>query len=148
MGNQTIKIVLSVVVLGGALAWLLAGSLANPDSLTYFHGADAVLAKADELKGQRIRMGGHVVKGSIMQKPGTLEYQFQVKPIPKMVKHPENRDSVVTVRYEGVVPDTFKDDAEVIVTGMLGPNQLFTGSQLMAKCPSKYEAGEKNAGEY
>ncbi|MBX2813362.1 MAG: cytochrome c maturation protein CcmE [Myxococcales bacterium] len=148
MGSQTVKIVLSVIVLGGAVAWLVADTLAEPEVLTYFHGADVVLAKADEMRGQRIRMGGHVVKGSILQKPGTLEYQFQVKPVAAMVKHPDFIDSSVPVRYEGIVPDTFKDDAEVIVTGVLGSDNLFKGSELIAKCPSKYEAAEKNEGTY
>lgn len=148
MGNQTLKIVLSVALLGGALSWLVADTLATPEVLTYFHGADVVLAKPDEMRGQRIRMGGHVVEGSIFQKPGTLQYQFQVAPVPSMAKHPEFLDRSVTVRYEGVVPDTFKDDAEVIVTGVLQPDGRFVGSELLAKCPSKYEADAKNSGEY
>ena len=148
MGNTTIKIAVSVVLLGGALAWLMADTLAEPEVLTYFHGADVVLAKSDDFRGQRIRLGGHVVKGSILQKPGTLEYQFRVKPVPEMAKHPEYLDDAVTVRYEGIVPDTFKDDAEVIVTGILGEDELFRGSELVAKCPSKYEAEKKNQGSY
>lgn len=148
MGNQTIKIVLSLVLLGGALGWLVADTLAEPEVLTYFHGADVVLAKMDEMQGQRIRMGGHVVKGSILQKPGTLEYQFQVKPVAGMAKHPEHLEDALTVRYTGIVPDTFKDEAEVIVTGVLGADHLFRGSDLVAKCPSKYEAAEKNDGSY
>ena len=65
-----------------------------------------------------------------------------------MAKHPEYLDDAVTVRYEGIVPDTFKDDAEVIVTGILGQDELFRGSELVAKCPSKYEAEKKNQGSY
>ncbi|MEL6187069.1 MAG: cytochrome c maturation protein CcmE [Myxococcota bacterium] len=148
MGNQTIKIVLSLLLLGAALSWLVVDTLAEPEVLTYFHGADVVLAKADELRGQRIRMGGHVVQGSILQKPGTLEYQFQVKPVAGMAKHPEHLEESVTVRYTGIVPDTFKDDAEVIVTGILDADGRFQGSDLVAKCPSKYEAAEKNDGSY
>lgn len=148
MGSQTIKIALSVALIAGAVSWLMADTLARDEVLTYFHGADAVLAKADDLEGKRIRLGGHVVKGSILQKPGTLEYQFQVKPVREMLKYPEQADGAVTVRYEGIVPDTFKDDAEVIVTGVLGDDRLFRGSELVAKCPSKYEAEEKNRGTY
>lgn len=148
MGNQTIKIVLSVILLGGAIAYLVADTLAKDNVLTYFHGADVVLAKSDEMRGQRIRMGGHVVKDSILQKPGTLEYQFEVKPVPGMSKHPEYNEKSVTVRFNGIVPDTFKDDAEVIVTGILNDKDVFQGSELIAKCPSKYEAEEKNKGTY
>ncbi len=65
-----------------------------------------------------------------------------------MVKHPEAADKTVTVRYTGIVPDNFKDDAEVIVTGTLGSDGVFTGTEVLAKCPSKYEAEEKNNGTY
>ncbi len=148
MASQNIKIGLSVALLGGALTWLLADTLSKPEVLTYFYGADVVIARADELQGKRIRLGGHVVKGSILQKPGTLQYQFLVKPVAGMLKHAERANETVTVRYEGIVPDTFKDDAEVIVTGVLDPSGLFTGSELVAKCPSKYEAADKNEGTY
>jgi cytochrome c-type biogenesis protein CcmE len=148
MGNQTVKMVFSVLVLGGALAWLFADTLGDPEVLTYFHGADVVIERDDELRGQRIRLGGHVVEGSIQQKPGTLQYQFRVKPVPEMMKYPKHVDASVLVRYDGVVPDTFKDDAEVIVTGILGDDGVFRGSELVAKCPSKYEAAEKNEGTY
>lgn len=148
MRSPAIKTAIAVVLLGGAFTWLVADSLTSSDTLTYFHGADAVLAKPDEMRGKRVRMGGHVTKGSVFQKPGTLEYQFQVEPVPQMVKYPEHAEGKITVRYTGIVPDTFKDDAEVIVTGVLQPDGSFLGSELVAKCPSKYEAAEKNEGTY
>jgi cytochrome c-type biogenesis protein CcmE len=36
------------------------------------------------------------------------------------------------------VPDTFLDDAEVVVTGRLTP-EGFMATEMTAKCPSKYE---------
>jgi cytochrome c-type biogenesis protein CcmE len=149
MPRQTLKILLSVLVISGAGAYLLADTLfADPEALTYFHTADEVLTRPAEFGGKRIRMGGHVEKGSILQRKGTLEYRFEVKPIAGMLKHPEARDRTVTVTYSGVVPDTFKDDAEVIVTGQLGSDGVFAAQDLVAKCPSKYEAAEKNAKAY
>ena len=152
MSGQTIKIIASVIVIGGAATYLLADTLmADPDALTYFHTADEVLVNPDQFKGQKIRVGGYVQKGSILQKPGTLEYQFEVMPIdkPGMLKHPEVKDQTITVRYTGIVPDTFKDDAEVIVAGNLVPaGDMFVAQELVAKCPSKYEAEEKSAGTY
>jgi cytochrome c-type biogenesis protein CcmE len=39
-----------------------------------------------------------------------------------------------------VVPDTFKDDAEVVLTGKLTPTGFAVAPNgVMAKCPSKYE---------
>lgn len=45
---------------------------------------------------------------------------------------------VVWVEYKGVVPDTFKPGAEVIVEGGMGQDS-FLAKSLMTKCPSKYE---------
>ena len=50
------------------------------------------------------------------------------------------------VRYHGIIPDTFVDDADVVVEGALGADGTFAAHTLLAKCPSKYEAAEK-AGE-
>jgi cytochrome c-type biogenesis protein CcmE len=147
--SQTVKIVASIVLIGGAATYLLADTLfADDEALTYFHPVDAVLYQKAELTGKKIRMGGHVEKGSIFQKKGSLNYQFSVKPVLGMIKHPELAQSTVTVRYDGVVPDTFKDDAEVIVTGTLGSDGVFQATDLLAKCPSKYEAADKTNGTY
>ena len=149
MAGQTVKIAISGVVIFGAVAFLLADSLvADPEALTYFHPADEVMAKPSEFHSKRIRMGGHVTKGSIFNKQGTLEYQFDVQPVPGMMKHPEMAGKTITVRYTGIVPDTFKDDAEVIVTGSVDSQGVFQANDLLAKCPSKYEAEEKNKGTY
>ncbi|MEQ8274518.1 MAG: cytochrome c maturation protein CcmE [Deltaproteobacteria bacterium] len=148
MASLPLKIAASLIVVGGPLYMAADMLQADPESLTYFHGADVVMAKQGEFVGKRIKMGGHVAKGTIFQKGGTLEYQFDVQPVPQMLKHPEQMGKTITVRYTGVVPDTFKDDAEVIVTGSLARDGVFEAQELLAKCPSKYEAAEKNKGTY
>lgn len=140
MSSQVFKIILSVLVIGGAGLYLLADTLFSAETLTYFHNADEVLADRQLFVGQRIRMGGQVKTGSIYKKRDGLDYQFQVWPQKNMLKHPELAQKTVTVRYSGVVPDTFKDDADIIVAGSLGPDGIFTAHELIAKCPSKYEA--------
>ncbi len=145
MSRKVIQILISVILIGGSLTYLMSTSMS--EQIEYFHPADAVIVRAEELAGQRIRMGGFVLKDSILQKKGTLEYQFRVRPVPGMMKHPEAKDRTITVRYTGLVPDTFKDEAEVVVTGSV-ENGTFIATDLLAKCPSKYEAAEKNAGTY
>lgn len=137
-----LQVALSVLVIAGAVIFLMVDSLSSTDALTYFHGADEVLARSEDFIGKRIRVGGHVEPGSIAQKPGTLQWSFRVQPVEGMLKHPEVKDQTLAVRYEGVVPDTFEDDAEVIVTGVLDPSGVFRGQELIAKCPSKYEVAE------
>ncbi len=148
MARPNLKILLTSGVIVGALGYLMVTSLSDAEALTYFHPVDEVLVQPTKYAGQKIRTGGHVLEGSIFNKPGTLEYQFDVKPIPAMMKHPQVANKTITVRYTGVVPDTFKDGNEVIVTGVLQPDGTFLAKELLAKCPSKYEAGEKNNGTY
>jgi cytochrome c-type biogenesis protein CcmE len=55
----------------------------------------------------------------------------------------------VDARYTGVVPDTFKDDAEVVLKGTLAQDGFTVARDgVMAKCPSKYEpkAGAPSTG--
>lgn len=144
----TIKIIVSLLIIIGATAYLLVGTMGNSDALTYFHNADEVIAKPAQFREQKVRMGGFVQDGTIAQKKGTLEYMFEVRPVDEMLKYPEAKGKTITVTYTGIVPDTFKDKANVIVEGKLGADGVFHATDLIAKCPSKYEAAEKNAGRY
>lgn len=150
MGGGKVKIILSVVIILGAAGYLFAQTLTSGESLTYFHKADEVLVNRAGFVGERIRIGGYVEECSILQKKGTLEYRFEVRPDhphrapgTEELKFPQAIGQKVTVTYEGTVPDTFKDNAEVIVTGHLDADGIFRGRELTAKCPSKYEAAEQ-----
>lgn len=43
------------------------------------------------------------------------------------------------VSYNGVVPDTFDRAVEVVAEGKMNPDGSFTATNLLAKCPSKYD---------
>ena len=71
---------------------------------------------------------------SVSRKPNSLEYRFQV----------QSNGKIVTATYTGVVPDTFKNDAEVVLKGTLSPDGFTVAPNgVMAKCPSKYEAKDR-----
>jgi hypothetical protein len=66
----------------------------------------------------------------VMTRPDAW-YRFQV----------QSKDKIVSAAYTGIVPDTFKDDAEVVLKGTLSPSGFeVEPNGVMAKCPSKYEA--------
>ena len=50
-----------------------------------------------------------MVPGSIGKKRDTLDYRFEI----------QRNGQKLTAFYTGVVPDTFKDDSEVVLTGRL-----------------------------
>lgn len=77
-----------------------------------------------------VRMGARVVTGSIQRDVGSQTVSFQVT------------DGVKTypVVYRGIAPDTFDDDADVVVEGRLSADGTFRATTLLAKCGSRYEA--------
>lgn len=128
MSKKAIRVIVSVVIIGGALSALLATT--TRDNAQYYKYVDEVMPVADQWHGKTLKLHGYVVDGSIGRRPDTLDYRFQVK----------HGDSVVTASYTGVVPDTFKDGSEVVLTGRLDPHGFQVEKDgIMAKCPSKYE---------
>jgi cytochrome c-type biogenesis protein CcmE len=132
MTHRYIKIGVTSVVLVLAFAGLLWSTLR--EGTEYYKHVDEVMASPHDWEGKRLQLHGFVVAGSILRKPDSLEYKFKV----------QNKGQTIDAWYKGVVPDTFKDDAEVVLKGRLSPNGFLTEPNgVMAKCPSKYEAAKK-----
>ncbi len=128
MTKKTVRVLLTAVILGGAFITLLATSMR--ENAQYFKNVDEVVPYASEWRNKDLKMRGYVVDGSITRRPNTLDYRFQVK----------YGESVVTADYTGVVPDTFKDGAEVVLDGRLTDAGFAVEDDgITAKCPSKYE---------
>jgi cytochrome c-type biogenesis protein CcmE len=45
----------------------------------------------------------------------------------------------MNVVYKGVKPDLLKNEAQAIMTGKLEADGSFTATELLLKCPTKYE---------
>ena len=133
MTHRYIKIGVTSVVLVVAFIGLLWSTLR--EGTEYYKHVDEVLVSPHDWEGKRLQLHGFVVAGSILRKPDTLEYKFKV----------QNKGQTIDAWYTGVVPDTFKDDAEVVLKGRLSPDGFRTEANgVMAKCPSKYEAAKKS----
>ena len=131
MKAKSIKIAATAVVLVAAFSGLMYTSLS--EGTEYYKMVDEVVADQHAWVGKRLQLHGYVVENSIMQKPDTLEYRFQV----------QNNGQVVRASYTGVIPDNFKDGSEVVLKGQLGPDGFAVAPNgVMAKCPSKYEASK------
>jgi cytochrome c-type biogenesis protein CcmE len=108
------------------------------DGTEYFKHVDEVMTDRGAWEGKPLQLHGYVVPGSIMIKQSTLEYKFKVQNNPIRSGDAGN---VVEASYKGVVPDTFKDEAEVVLRGKLTADGFHTDPNgVIAKCPSKYEA--------
>jgi len=138
MTHRYIKIGVTSLVLVLSFAGLLWSTLR--EGTEYYKDIKEVLPERQAWEGRQLRLHGYVVPGSILRKPDTLEYRFKVQNDPPRLSQPPASD-IVEVSYEGIVPDTFKDEAEVTLQGKLttgGFNVERNG--VVAKCPSKYEA--------
>jgi len=128
MTAKTVKTLVTTLVLTAAFGGLLWGTLA--EGTEYYMHVEEVMAEPDAWYGKKLQVHGYVVEGSRLRKPDTLEYRFQV----------ENNGAVINAEYTGIVPDTFQDGSEVVLSGELSPHGFSVAPNgVMAKCPSKYE---------
>ncbi len=123
-----------------AVVGLLVFAMSDSQSFEYYKHVDEVMRDPTSWQDKRLQLHGFVVPGSIAKRIDRdhqkLEYKFRV----------ENCGSVTEARFAGVVPDTFKEGAEVVLKGQLRGDTFHT-SEVMAKCPSKYaqEGAQKSA---
>lgn len=128
MRHKALKIGLTTAVLVVALGGLLYSTLS--EGTEYYMHVDEVMAAPSKWHGKNLQIHGFVVKDSILRRRDSLDYRFQV----------QSKGVTIDASYTGIVPDTFKDESEVVLKGRLGPDGFRVAPNgVMAKCPSKYE---------
>jgi cytochrome c-type biogenesis protein CcmE len=130
MKHKALKVGLTTLVLAAAFGGLLFTTLG--EATEYYKLVDEVMGQPDQWYGKKLQLHGFVVADSIYRNKNTLEYRFKV----------QSNGHVVDATYKGVVPDTFKNEAEVVLKGTLSQSGFAVAPNgVMAKCPSKYEPG-------
>ena len=136
--ETTHKVGIGVIVV--AAVGFLIFSAPREGVLEYVY-VDEVVARAADFTGREFRVHGTVVPGTVKQKKNTTaDYTFEI----------EREGKRLAVHYTDMVPDTFMEGGEVVLTGTLTPDGgTFESSEMSAKCPSKYEEenGVKLEGE-
>lgn len=129
MTHKAVKIGATGLVLALAFGAMLYTTLA--EGTEYYKHVDEVMQSPDQWYGKKLQLHGFVVPDSILRSRSSLDYKFKV----------HSNGQIVDATYNGIVPDTFKNDAEVVLKGMLSPAGFTVAPNgVMAKCPSKYEA--------
>jgi cytochrome c-type biogenesis protein CcmE len=116
----------AAIVVGVGAATALA-TFAFRDNLLYFYNPTQVLA-GDAPSGRTFRIGGMVTEGSVQRTPGSLQVRFVVT---------DFRHSV-PVRYEGLLPDLFREGQGVIAHGRLDDAGEFVADEVLAKHDENY----------
>ena len=133
MSHKAAKVGLTTLVLATAFGVLLYTTMG--ESMQYYKYVDEVAGQHETWAGKTLQVHGYVVPDSIKRKRDALDYQFDL----------QRNGQVIRAYYSGAVPDTFKDEAEVVLTGALTPNG-FMATEMTAKCPSKYEEAAPKVG--
>ena len=136
MDGRRIKFILiGLGIVATMVFMLVVGTQKSDGGFAYY-----VTVKEYTEKGQpkgRFRVNGKVAIGTIERLPGGRQVNFTIKD--------KEGASTLRVDFSGVIPDTFVDDADVVVEGTRRPDGVFDATTLLAKCPSKYESADGKA---
>ena len=116
------------------LAMSYLGYVAFSGAAMYYLSVDELQARGASAYGENVRVSGHVLPESVEKDPSTNSLQFVI------ADKGSTTGTSLPVVYSGVVPDAFKDDANVVLEGKLAASGTFEADNLLVKCPSKYQA--------
>lgn len=134
MSVKKVKFIAGFAVIVLSLLALVAYS--SEKMSLYYLTVPELEARETEFADTRFKLAGKVVPGSIIRRDGNRTVEFEIRDPSDENTAPNTR----TIRYSGVLPDTFRDGADVVLEGAMGPNGIFTAETMLAKCPSKYES--------
>ncbi len=113
----------------GALAALAVGVglvlNAFNSNLVFFY-TPTQIAQKEAPQGRTFRVGGLVQQGSVAREGVTVRFLVT------------DTAQTVPVRYDGVLPDLFKEGKGVVAQGQLGPDGVFVAREVLAKHDENY----------
>jgi len=115
-----------LMVIGVAVGVGFALQSLNENIMFFFSPADIQAGKAPENKD--FRVGGVVVEGTVARPGEGLTVEFDLT----------DNDSVVKVKYTGILPDLFREGQGIIANGRLNPEGDFIAQEVLAKHDENY----------
>ena len=125
------RMLLIGLVVSGVIVSTSLALRAFDDNLLYFFSPTQI-AKGEAPTEQNFRLGGIVVKDSIMQSDGSLTVKFVVTDFVHSVP----------VQYTGVLPDLFVEEQGVVTRGRLDASGRFEAEEVLAKHDENYMSPE------
>jgi cytochrome c-type biogenesis protein CcmE len=128
-----------ILVVGGAIGLMLYALSQNID--LFYTPSEIIEGKEGQIPqiGQRLRIGGMVVPGTVKRNQDTLSVSFDLV----------DTGPVVTVSYHGILPDLFREGQGIVATGILTTNNHIEAHEVLAKHDEEYmppELAEKMKG--
>jgi cytochrome c-type biogenesis protein CcmE len=117
--NSKRRVIVALVVIAASLGWVAAKGLGN--SLLYYRTPTEVVRLGDQLIGERFRLGGLVLPGSIQHRGDALRF---------VVSDGTTR---ITVVATGTVPALFRAGQGVVVEGEESRDGTFRADTVLVK---------------
>ncbi|ASU22703.1 cytochrome c biogenesis protein CcmE [Vibrio qinghaiensis] len=128
--KKRLTIILALIIGAGATIGLMLYALSQNMDL-FYTPTELVHGKPDGTKpkvGQRLRIGGMVVVGSVKRDPSSLKITFQLHDV----------GPNVTVEYEGILPDLFREGQGIVAQGVLKDATTVEAFEVLAKHDENY----------
>ena len=126
-------LVTSSLVVGLSLAIGMT-LFALQQNIDLFYTPDEILNGKNETGikpeiGQRLRIGGMVLNGSVQRDPDTLKVSFDLI---------DNKSGQVTVYFDGILPDLFREGQGIVAQGVLKSSNSIDAFEVLAKHDEEY----------
>lgn len=132
--NRLILVMVVLVGLGLATALVMYALRSNID--LFYTPGEIINGKGEaRIKpepGQRLRVGGMVMPGSVQRDPATLKVTFKLY----------DAVGVIAVSYDGILPDLFREGQGVVAQGVLQDGSHVVAKEVLAKHDEKYTPPE------
>ena len=79
--------------------------------------------------GQRLRVGGMVLNGSVARDPDSLKVSFDLI---------DNQAGQITVYFDGILPDLFREGQGIVAQGTLKSSNTIDAFEVLAKHDEEY----------
>jgi cytochrome c-type biogenesis protein CcmE len=126
----------TALVLAAVGAILIYTTSTGAGSGAYTGQSVSEVAQDPALVGEKVKVDGVVVTGSWEGEVDPMEFDITDDP------EGDPGGEILTVVWEKTVPSSFGDGSNAIVTGTLSSDGVLEASELIIKCPSKYESLE------
>lgn len=128
--KRLFSVLLVIALLGGAVGAMLYALQQNID---LFYTPTQLIEGMGEGKikpepGQRLRIGGMVVEGSVKRDPDSLLVTFDLV----------DTGPIVTIEYEGMLPDLFREGQGIVAQGTLINATRIKATEVLAKHDEEY----------
>lgn len=131
MKKSKIKFIVGSLIIVVSIVFLIFTGISNTS--VYFFTVSELADNMETASNEGVRVNGKVVPGSINKYASNLKVDFKITDSKKDV----------LIQYEGIIPDMFKEDIDVVVEGRFDKNGYFKATTLLTSCPSKYVAEKK-----